>query len=466
MAIFENSLFEPFEIQGAFSIEESTVGGIFTAEPNKLFSLRTATFSKEAVLKDTPWGKYKTIPIIHAVPTGLRPVTLVETNVQRIQGSGGIAITGISDYIISGGHFDQDKLFEGVVVSFNIWPEFCYAQGFAMLAGSKDDLVTNIREAFSIACCDSTKRQLGYDGDFFDQIHFSDPVKETLQKEIAAVFEKVKKEQNTDHIEIWHKSQHDWFVRFERATGMEDLSAMEMDVRSFADLLLILTYCRTSAVACDLYTKRRDSSGHNYSPLLFPVPITKDDLKHSEKFVHQLAPITLPKLVNEWPEVLKAWYDKTDILYPYVNILRSNQSEEINDFKYTRCIDALSMIGSELGFSKERKYQDVVNALGFDELHKYLMKIYGATTDKELGKSISASRAFVVHNEKAGGQSDWDSVRKCAHIVECMELLILSHIHHQIGVPDNLREAFQNHWLNKKQGIKYINDLKDSSNGD
>ncbi|MDF7806840.1 hypothetical protein P4E94_05270 [Pontiellaceae bacterium B12219] len=363
------------ELHGAFKIEGHTMGGTLHASAEKIFSVKAVGFSDCDALNDVGFGNHRRIPLIHFVADDLRKSTCVEPTLQPIWGTSGSAVNGLTYSIVEGGHFNEEKVFDGAVADFNLWPEFCHAQGFSKSAEMKDDVSISVRDGLNITCCENMMQALCGDASFSNRISFGEELDEELQGEIRAIFEKAKQAHNKENILVMHKTEHQWFLRFERETKLCGLEDMENLIRSFADLLFVLTYKPSTPIACDLYTQNNDTRYKTYYPWRFPISGNKSSFSSGEKFIHQMAPITLPKLGGKWPSVVQSWYEKRSKLSPYINILRANQMEQVSDFKYTRCIDALAMIGVEIGGTRKNKYQYAVSQLDKTNLKDYLMTV-------------------------------------------------------------------------------------------
>jgi hypothetical protein len=92
--------------------------------------------------------------------------------------------------------------------------------------------------------------------DFFELVNFQQPINDQVVDGIKSVFKEVKEETGTDKIVGTFKSDHYWHVEFEKPVEIENLDILEQDVRHFANLLFILTYFPSTAVACDEYSTR------------------------------------------------------------------------------------------------------------------------------------------------------------------------------------------------------------------
>lgn len=401
--------------------------------------------------------KYIQLPSIH--------VTLEENTYCTVQNpvlifsgasSGGMSAKGLSKHIVFNQYFNSSAAFDGVAVLYNLWPEFCHPQGFKQSAKyNADSIDVDTTESQKLVFTDRANFSIIPEESFFDAIHIT-PKSDALVSDIKLAFEKAKHETGIERFAVGLKSEHLWFVRFEQKIEIQNLEDAERSILHFAHLLFVLTYYPSTPVACDLFAPEKTSKGNEYEaeyPWMFAGPLDKKILKKAEQFKHFWAPITFPKIKYSWNAVVRNWFSLKEEILPFVGILRTNMEGGASQFKFTRCADALELIGRK--HKAKKHYEWVVDNYAFLPLKEYLLKIFETDSVEKVGVQITDARASIVHGVEQKRET-WDKVARVAHSVECLELIILSFLQKLIGVPDQLREDFQIHWLNKLKGMNWI----------
>jgi hypothetical protein len=460
MGMFKYNLYEPLDLSGSFELAGTgkVVGGKLKTNPNQLLTFDLQLFNEQHDLMGSSIGenKYGQVPYIHAILEKHTYCT-IQNPVLIFSGvsSGGMSAQGLSKHIVFNQYFNNSAAFDGVAVLYNLWPEFCHPQGFKQSAKyNADSIEVDTTESQKLVFNDRANFSIIAEESFFDAIHIT-PKSDALVSDIKLAFEKAKHETGIERFGIGLKSEHQWFVRFEQKIEIENLENAEQSILHFAHLLFVLTYYPSTPVACDLFAPEKTSKGTEYEaeyPWVFAAPLDKKLLKKADQFRHFWAPITFPKIQDSWEIVVLNWFSLKDDVLPYVGILRNNMEGGAVQFKFPRCADALKQIGRD---HRDQQYQLAVEKYAFSNLQNYLFKIFEVSTCEAVGEHISKARAFLVHSNDEKRES-WEKVKAIAHTVECLELIILSYLHKLIGVPDQLREDFQNHWLDKLKGMNFI----------
>ena len=458
MSMFKYSLYEPLSLSGSFELSEagSIVGGKLIIEPNQLPSLQLQVFhnQKGSLRPSINFNEYSKLPLIHAalednISCTIQNPILSQTGLS----GGGVSIHGLSKHVVFSEYFTSETVFDGASVLFNLWPEFCHPQGWKNNAKyNKDPITIEIDSDKIIQFCESKTYSCIGEEAFYERIEFDNDINAQLIADIKVAVSKAKKDAGKDNITVNLKTDHRWDVRFKQQIGLKDLDNLENEIRHFANLIFVLTYFPATPISCDLLISKTLKKGGTYNahyPWLYAASLSEKLLKRGEQFKHLFSPITFQKIESEWNLIVKNWFDLQPEIRPLLDVLLNNMEGGAIHFKFSRCADALKLIG------QKKHYQWAVENFAFPALKEYLLEIFDVTSSEELGVCISEARAHIVHSEETK-RNTWEKVSQVAHSIECFELIILSYLQKLIGVSDSLREAFQDYWLKKLKDIDWL----------
>lgn len=466
MSNFKYSLLEAYSFSGTFTFDVDgktfVAGGKLNIEPNKI-----SYFSLQFFPNDSFWVGLKKksteifVPIVHAVFENNVFGTLQNVRLQMGGWSnGGLSFNGLVEHIVMNNYFNLDSQIIGINASLNLWEEFCFPGGFkATVKPSEKPWEINIGNNTNIRSGHTSMATVMNENEFINFLSFDPDTKDIAVAEIQIAFEKIKERTKQDHIFIYPRSDYREYLQFIKSTSLKDLSEILKDIQHFSNLLFILTYFPASPVSSDIVVSTETKEGKPYKeyyPWIMPIGINKRALQSSKRFSFLGAPITYPMLRNEWLSIVESWFEKREAITPFLDVLLNNLEGSSIQFEFTRSVDAVKEISKDT--SKENGkayYQYAIEKYAFDALKNKFLEIFNVTTYEDLGKQISDARANIVHRDDAFSSS-YKKVESCAHSVDCFELVIISYIHAQIGVPDNLREKFQSHWLDRAKNKRYF----------
>lgn len=465
MTNFKYSLLETHSFSGTFVFDMKgqsfTAGGKLTIEPNKVSYFFLQFFHNDPFVKVSNKNEVNFVPAVHAIFENNVYVTLLKVRLQMSGFSnGGWSYDGLAEHIVMNNYLGLESEILGVNVSFNLWEEFCFPRGFKKTVKSNENpLVIDIGSDTKLKSMYSAKATMMDENSFFNSVSFDPEIKDIATIEIQRAFENIKEKTEKNRISIFPRSDYLEYLQFIKSTSLGNLNEILKDIQYFSHLLFILTYFPSSVISADIVISKETSEGKedkgNYSWMM-PIGINKKVLQNPNSFSFQMAQITYPKLKNDWPSIVQSWFEKREVIAPFLDVLLSNSESSGFQFEFTRSVDAVKEISKNAaGANKKAYYQYAIEEYAYAPLKNKFLEIFEVSTFEELGKQISDARANIVHRDSSFSSS-YKKVEKCAHSVDCFELILFSYIQSQIGVPDNLREKFQNYWLGRAKSKRYL----------
>lgn len=463
-------LYTELDSAGTFEPEDKEVfvGGKVNYSPLFLPSIQVYTLNNQSESADPIFsrnGDIRSSEVKLKYLHGYLDKGQIISAINCLSRSNGLSMAGrsyqvLAEHIILGRYFKDEDEFDGVEVGINLWPEFCLSDAHRSTSELKEYDTTEVNDELSIQPVETVWYTPVSDERLFNVIG------STLQREEEELVDAIqqtiadyKKANGKDTVFFDHKNDHSWRVKISKKTKAKDLNDLRVVVSDFCHLLFLFTGYPTTPISLRLFKTEQTSEGVEYPSYFNWLGSWVLDKKLRDRWKDQYrnfdAPISLDKVKPHWDQVLKTYYGKLDDIRPHLTTLISNVQDRSGSrqFKYTRTVDVLEHVARKA--NEKKHYQWAVETYAFAELQDKLLAIFNVTDTAKLGQAISATRAYVVHGDTAHEQI-WETASQAPQLVECFELLVISYLQAEIGVPDDLRHNFQVQWLGKLEYLSWI----------
>lgn len=472
----EYGLYETFGLSGSFRAlgNSDVVGGIFHYIPHRLPRVEVFCFTPEDTtsgLKNFIAGrvyKDKHFKCVHGVLEGQVAFTGLHAIKRLSRGSVyGFEFNYLLNDVIIGQLVYPGDLVSNLYIQFNLWEEFCFCT-LDDHGDKKDinDLDVYVSEDLTISINVINRFEIKCENQILDMFD-TDANDKYFFEEFKFLIQKCKERNAKEPFMLLTKKRENCFVDFKVNRDVMDLDIEKSNVIKFSNFLTVLTKFPAAPTFSKVLVRHSIQEEEDYveASWLFSGLLPSNVVESaSEKFNNRKAPITLSKIGSSWPRIVSSFFTQFDSLKKYVSILLANLTDNVSHiFKYTRTVDALEIF-AKYQFGKLNFYSNAIDNYAFQDLKNSLLKSFDAVDVNDLGKKISATRAFVVHGDLSHKEI-FDKVSESPVYFELIELVLYSYVQNIIGVPDDLRKEFQNYWVAKYNDMCWLN-LKQNASGD